>query len=529
MVVGYSRLMERDETGTLARLQAHRSELVGPLVKSHGGRIVKLMGDGVLVEFPSAVEAVLAAVEIQEGMARREVGRSVADRIALRIGINVGDIILDGDDIYGDGVNIAARLEGLAEPGGICVARSVVTQARNKLDLGFEPMGEQRVKNLAEPITAFRVRPGPGQPVVSKEASWRARPWPVAAAAMFVLIVAAAVAWLGPWPAPPQPPNAPIAVVEAAVPILDTRRLAVLPFANISADSEDEWFADGLTEEMIARLSMIPELSVIARTSITGYKGTSKGVTEIGRELGAGTILEGSVRRAGEQVRVTAQLIDSRSQAHLWAESYDRPLADIFAVQSDVATKVADALKIELLAEVKQRVDKPGTMDPVAHNLYLQGRHSYASGFQAQTIAHYEAAVSRDPSYAMAYAGLAEAWIDAPWGMPVPPRVALANATAAAEKALALDEDLAEAHAALAYHLRLLYCADCRHPQGTPQQQEAVISSCSPRVRPRICHAIDAARARLDPAQNAVCPVREFWHHRRTSSAPQRARRWRLR
>ena len=453
-VVGYSRLMERDELGTRARLKAHRNELVEPLVKSHGGRIVKLMGDGVLVELPSAVEAVLAAVEIQEGMAKREAGRPDTERIALRIGINVGDIILDGDDIYGDGVNIAARLEGLAEPGGICAARSVVTQARNKLDLGFEPMGEHRVKNLAEPITAFRVRPGSGRATVAKAAWWRGRRWPVAAAGVLALVVAAAAAWLRPWQTPPQPPSTKAPAVEAAAPALDTRRLAVLPFTNISADAKDDWFADGITEEMIAKLSSIRELRVIARTSIMGYKGTSKGVAEIGRELGVGTILEGSVRRAGDTVRVTAQLIDSRSQAHLWAESYDRQISEVFAVQSDVATKVADALQITLLADVKQRVDRPATTDSIAHDLYLKARRNYYE-FTAQSveqaIADYQAAISRDPSYAMAHVALAEAWVDAPWILPVTPGEALANVTAAAEKALALDDHLAEAHAALAF------------------------------------------------------------------------------
>jgi class 3 adenylate cyclase/TolB-like protein/Flp pilus assembly protein TadD len=454
-VVGYSRLMERDETGTLGRLKAHRKELMEPLVKSHGGRIVKLMGDGALVEFPSAVEAVASAVEIQERIADREDGLPEAERIALRIGINVGDIILEGDDIYGDGVNIAARLEGLAEPGGICAARNVVNQVRNKLDLDFEPMGEQRVKNIAEPVVAFRVRAGGGRPAVaSKPAWWPVRRWFLAGAAVLALLVVTGVAWLRPLQTakPPANPPPPAAVVTG--PALDKHRLAVLPFTNISADKNDMYFADGITEEMITRLSQIPELSVIARTSIMGYKGTRKGIAEIGHELSAGTILEGSVRRAGDEVRITAQLIDSRSQAHLWAESYDRPIHEIFAVQSDVAQQVARALQIALLADVRERIELPATTDPVAHELYLKARrdhYEFSTHSLERAIAGYRAAAARDPGYVMAYAGLAQALTDALGALPGSQREQLAAATAAAERALSMDANLAEAHAALGY------------------------------------------------------------------------------
>jgi adenylate cyclase len=448
-VVGYSRLMAVDEAGTHARLKALRKDFIEPKIAEHHGRFAKLMGDGALVEFASVVDAVECAAAIQQGVAERQVEISDDRRIAFRIGINIGDIIIEDDDIYGDGVNIAARLEQLAEPGGICVARNVYNQVKNKV--AFEPMGEHRVKNIPEPVVAYRVLPDPG-PVAKilglKHAGtpkWR---WAAPAAALVVLLGAGGTWWV--W----NELERPVPEATAQSTSLDKHRIAVLPFVNMSADGENEYFSDGITEDLITQLSKIPELSVIARTSVIGYKGSSKAVAEVGRELGAGTILEGSVRRAGDQVRITAQLVDTPSQAHLWAESYDRQLADVFAVQSDVAQQVANALRIALLPGVKQRIDRPATTDPIAHDLYLKARRKYyentAQGME-RAIAGYAAATERDPSYAMAYVGLATAWIDAFWLLPVTPRAALANAKAAAERALALDEDLAEAHAALAY------------------------------------------------------------------------------
>jgi class 3 adenylate cyclase/TolB-like protein/tetratricopeptide (TPR) repeat protein len=453
-VVGYSRLIGADEAGTLARVKAHRVELAEPLIAEHHGRVVKLTGDGALIEFGSAVDAVECAVAIQRGVAGREAAEPEARRIRYRIGINIGDIVLEDGDIFGDGVNVAARLEGLAKPGEICVARNVHDQVKAKLDFGFEPLGEHRVKNIAEPITVYRVLPGSRRPTVGTEATlWQARFWPVAAAASLALLVGGALAWLRPWHAADQPPGAPTSVVAASAPALDPHRVAVLPFTNISAEAKDEWFADGITEEMITRLSQIPELRVIARTSIVGYKGTSKGVAEIGRELGAGTILEGSVRRAGDQVRVTAQLVDSGSQAHLWSASYDRPMREIFVVQSDVAQKVAEALRITLLTDVKRRVDRRGTKDTVAFELYLKARRNfneYTPQSMLQAITDYQAAIERDPSYADAYVGLGEAWTDGYWVLTTSGRQAIANATAAADHALTLDSDIAGAHAVLA-------------------------------------------------------------------------------
>ena len=361
--------------------------------------------------------------------------------------------MVEGDDLLGDGVNIAARLEQLCEPGGVLVSGTAYDHLQGRLGLPLEDAGEQQVKNIARPIRTYRVRldgvQPPAWPAVRKLRRWAPR----AAAALLAAVLAGGVWWL--WPQEvPSGPQGPTVAAVAPAPVLNTRRLAVLPFTNISADTKDEWFADGLTEEMIARLSSIPELSVIARTSIIGYKGTSKGVTEIGGELGVGTILEGSVRRAGDQIRVTAQLIDSRSQAHLWAESYDRPIGRHLRRAERYRHKGCRCAE-DRAARRRQAARRPsGDHGPVAHDLYLKGRRNYdeyTPQSMQQAIADFQAAISRDPSYAMAYAALAEVWIDAPWLLPVVPREALANATAAAEKALALDDDLAEAHAVLAF------------------------------------------------------------------------------
>ena len=312
-VVGYSRLMAADEKGTHARLKALRKDFIEPKIAEHHGRVAKLMGDGVLVEFASVVDAVECAVAIQEGVAERQAELPEDRRIAFRIGINIGDVIIEGDDIYGDGVNVAARLEALAEPGEICVARNVYNQVKSKVAFGFEPMGEHRVKNIPEPVTVYRVitEPGPVAKVLGLKRAGTRR-WRLAGArrsggrAPGRSRRRRALAALGPWRAAgtaadrdPATASKTSAVAQQAP--LDKYRIAVLPFANISADPEDEYFSDGMTEELISKLSHLHDLSVIARTSIMQYKETGKGIAEIGRELQVGTILEGSVRKAGEQ------------------------------------------------------------------------------------------------------------------------------------------------------------------------------------------------------------------------------------
>jgi adenylate cyclase len=311
-VVGYSRLMGADEEGTLAALKAIRRELVDPRIIDHRGRIVKTTGDGLLLEFASVVDAVRCAVDVQREMAGRNTGLAAATRIEFRIGINLGDIIIDGDDIFGDGVNVAARLETLAEPGGICVSRVVRDQVRDKLAFAFEDMGEQQVKNIARPVRAFAVSIGSraSRPPVGTEGA-------------------------GETPAVQTAP---------ALALPDKPSIAVLPFQNMSGDPEQEYFADGMVEDIITELSRFRALFVIARNSTFTYKGRPVDVRQVARELGVRYVVEGSIRKAGNRVRVTAQLIDAATGNHLWAERYDHTLEDVFAVQEDVTRNIVAAV-----------------------------------------------------------------------------------------------------------------------------------------------------------------------------------------
>jgi class 3 adenylate cyclase/TolB-like protein len=324
-IVGYSRLMAADEAGTHARLKALRQDLIEPKITEHHGRVVKLMGDGALVEFASVVDAVQCAVEIQQEMAERNAGVPDDQRLQFRLGVNLGDVIIEGDDIYGDGVNVAARLEALAEPGGVCVSAPVRVQVEDKLPYGFDDLGEQQVKNIPRPVHVFRVVPdGRGAPSAAGRGRLKStrRLWPAATAAVALLLgVAGAWLWLSQERAAPAPQQAAIqatpATTLAVAPQapLNKYRIAVLPFVNMSADAENEYFSDGITEELISKLSRLHDLTVIARTSIMQYKGTGKGIPEIGRELQAGTILEGSVRNSAGSSASTSRPIRSISAA----------------------------------------------------------------------------------------------------------------------------------------------------------------------------------------------------------------------
>jgi adenylate cyclase len=369
-VVGYSRLMGEDEGGTLARLKAHRRELIDPAIAARGGRMVKLMGDGALVEFASVVDAVQCAVEIQRAMILRNAEVPDARRIAFRIGINLGDVIVEGDDIYGDGVNVAARLEGLAVPGGICVSAKVHDEVLGKLELGFEDQGERPVKNIARPVRVYRVLLEAGAP--------RERPAASAASAPLAL--------------PDQP------------------SIVVLAFQNMSADPEQEYFADGIAEDIITDLSKISSLFVIARNSAFTYKGQAVNLQEVSRELGVRYALEGSVRKAGNRVRITAQLIDGTTGGHVWAERYDRELTDIFEVQDEVTGEIVAALKVHLTPDERRLVDRRGTSSIEAYDSLLRGRElfwqtSRESVEQAQRL--FEEAVRLDPAFCLAHVYLA--------------------------------------------------------------------------------------------------------------------------
>jgi TolB-like protein len=357
-VAGYSRLMGADEEGTLAALKAIRRELGDPKVKEHRGRIVKTTGDGLLIEFASVVDAVRCAVEVQQGMTERNTEVPEEKRIEFRIGINLGDIIRDGRDIFGDGVNVAARLEALAEPGGICVSRVVYDQVRDKLDVAFEDLGEQQVKNIARPVHVWRVRLG------TKSA------------------------------------------ISAPLPLHDKPSIAVLPFANMSGDPEQEYFVDGMVDEIITALSRIRWLFVIARNSSFTYKGRSVDVKQVGRELGVRYFLEGSVRKAGGRVRIIAQLIDAFSGAHLWADRFDGSLEDVFDLQDKVASSVAGVIEPTLqTAETARSAHRP-TNDLTAYDLYLRA-YSMALSSAKQfpdALGLLEQAIARDSQYGPALA-----------------------------------------------------------------------------------------------------------------------------
>ena len=368
-VVGYSRMMEADEAGTLARVKALRAELLHPKIAEYGGRIVKTTGDGTLVEFPSAVDAVGHALDVQAALARRNYGVAEGERIELRIGINLGDIIVEGDDIFGDGVNVAARLEALAEPGGICISGTVREQVRNKLDAAFEDLGEQAVKNIARPVRVYRVAPGgAGTPASG-------------------------------------------APIEA---LLRLPSIAVLPFANMSGDAEQEYFSDGVAEDLITALSQVRQFRVVARNSTFSYKGRSPDIRTVAKELGVRYVIEGSVRKSANRIRLTAQLIDGATGEHLWSQRYDRDLSDVFAVQDELTASVVGALEPELgKAEIERaRTKTPESLD--AWDLYQRGTWHFNRRTRddvAEARKYYRRAIELNPGFGPAYSGLSQSII----------------------------------------------------------------------------------------------------------------------
>ena len=378
-MVGFSRLMEVDETGTLARLKTHRIELIDPAIAKNHGRIIKTTGDGLLVEFHSVVEAVLCATEVQRRMAQRNADISPARWIQFRIGINLGDVIVEDDDIFGDGVNVAARLEMLAEPGGICVSAAVRDQVDHRLeDVVFEDIGDQTVKNISRPIHVFRVRFEHDPKAVSESAQHSA--------------VASAVA---------RKPS-----------------IAVLPLVNMSGDPEQEFFADGLSEDIITELSRFRDLLVISRNSTFVHKGKAVKVQEVAREFGVDYVLEGSVRKAGDRVRVTVQLIDAETDRHIWAERYDRQLEDIFAIQDEMTRAIVATLPGRVEAATHDRAKRKRTDNLAAYECVLAAKvlhHRAAREDNAEAQRLLDRAVELDPNYAHAHAWkacvLGQTWV----------------------------------------------------------------------------------------------------------------------
>ncbi|MGD0587890.1 MAG: tetratricopeptide repeat protein [Thermoplasmata archaeon] len=411
-LVGFTKLGQRDEEEAL-RIRKEHQALVRPLLAPHGGREVKTLGDGFLIEFPSAVESVRCAVEIQEAVARRNNAPDVKERIVLRIGIHVGDVVGDGGDIVGDAVNVASRIEPLAEPGGICVSGSVFDQVRNKLRLPIEKVGSRALKNVEYPVDIYRI-----------------------------------VLW-----ADAVRPRPPTEQVDSNL------RLAVLPFANLSPDAGDDYFADGLTDELITRSSKIPSLRVIARTSILRYKGSSKSLREVGQDLGVRMALEGSVRKAGNRVRITVQLVDTNSEEPLWSSRFERPLDDIFAIQDEIAGHIANQVSIHLSGGVRKPPtvivhEAPDTQDLEAYASFLHGRKLFAEKTSEETIrkalGFFEEAVRRDPKFARARVGIAECVLYLGGEGALPYSDAQKRGLEEVTNALQLNEALADAHTCLA-------------------------------------------------------------------------------
>ena len=443
-VVGYSRLMGEDEEGTLTTLRGHRADLIDPKICEHHGRIVKTMGDGLLIEFPSVVEAVKCAVELQQGMAARNADIAEASRIEFRIGINLGDILIEDDDIYGDGVNVAARLQELAVPGGICLSRAARDQVRDRMDVRLDDRGEIAVKNIARPVHVFQVLNDSDatQPPADPTHATR-KPKRLAATLVVVLALVGggAAAWMQPWKAAPafEPRTA------SAKP-----SIAVLPFSNLSQDAEQEYFSDGITNDLITDLSKFSELLVIASNSVFTYKGKPVKVQEVGRDLGVRYVLEGSVQKMGERVRINAQLIDARTDQHLWAERYDGGVADLFELQDQITERIVRTLSVRLTNIERERAFKKQTDDLDAYDYVLRGsgllrRFKRTENFEARQL--FRQAVDRDPDYAGAYAGLGNTHLQAvKYGWTGSIKTELKRAEHLARRALAIDDTNVRAH-----------------------------------------------------------------------------------
>jgi adenylate cyclase len=430
-VVGYSRLMGADETDTFNRLKEVRDELVTSHIAQHQGRVVKQTGDGMLLEFPSVLSAVSCAVELQRSMRAWNDKQPDARRLEFRIGINLGDVIVEGDDIYGDGVNVAARLESIADPGGIIISGSVREQVVNRVDHTFEEMGEQRLKNIDHPVRAYRVLFDDGSAGGKRGVS----------------------------------------ATTARLAESNKPSIAVLPFINMSGDPEQEYFSDGITEDIITDLSKVSGLTVVARNSSFAYKGRTIKAEQIGRELGVDFMVEGSVRKAGARVRVTGQLIDTKDATQIWADRFDRDLTDIFAIQDEITHAIVSQLRVKLLPQEAKSIGQDPTDNVEAYTYYLRGRdflHRRSKHYCRIARQMFAKAVALDPNYARAYAGMADcdSFLYLNYRVSVP----LDSLLATTEKALSLDDTLPEAHASRGHAL----AAARRYPEANAEFEKAI-------------------------------------------------------
>jgi TolB-like protein len=423
-VVGYSRLMEADEAGTLAALKTRRKQVLQPLVASHHGRVFKITGDGVLVEFSSAVNAVQCAVDLQRAMAIANGDQPKDLHIVLRIGVNLGDVMVEGSDLYGEGVNIAARLEAIAEPGGILISGTAHDHVGTKVKVSFEELSAQTLKNIAQPVRLYRVT---GTPAV---------------------------------------------IATATNPASDKPSIAVLPFTNMSGDPEQEYFSDGLTEDIITELSRFRNLLVVARNSSFTFKGQAVDVKEIGRKLGAGYVVEGSVRRAGNRIRITAQLLESATGNHLWAERYDRELEDIFAVQDELVRAISGVIPGQLDRYAVENLRRKPPDNLTAYDSELRGRWALTHWNEGLSVAleWFEKSAKADPNYALAQAGIALVYAYQIPAQGLSPESTITRAREYARRATLLDDrnPTVQAYAALAYSF------SCEHELSRRHAERAV-------------------------------------------------------
>ncbi len=471
-VVGYSRLIEADEEATVRTLSTYR-EIIEGLVASHHGRVFGSAGDSVIAEFASPVEAVRCAVDIQRELEAHNVDLTEDRRMRLRIGVNLGDVIVEGDNLLGDGVNIAARLETLADPGGISLARSVFDQVKKQLDLGYEYLGEHEVKNIAEPVQVYRVLTEPeavGKIIGETKRATHSWKRVALAAAVVVLIAVAGVSlWLRPWQATVEPAS----VERMAHPLPDKPSIAVLPFANLSEDPKQEYFSDGITNDIITDLSKFGSLYVIASNTVFTYKGKPVKVQDVSREIGVRYVLEGSVQRAGERVRINVQLIDATAGHHLWAERYDRDLKDLFALQDEIVQTIVSALAVKVSAAERERAMRKDTDSLEAYDYLLRGweylsRITRPANVEARQL--FQRAIEFDPRYASAYVGLGWTYRRAVGhGWTEFPDQALQQAHDFAQKALSLEESAA-AHRLLGY----VYLVWAEYDLATREMERAI-------------------------------------------------------
>ena len=452
-VKGYSRLMADDEESTVRTINAYR-KVMTDLIQRHDGRVVDAKGDNVLAEFRSVVDAVRCSSEVQKELRDRNADLPEHRQMAFRIGVNLGDVIVEEETIYGDGVNVAARLEGLADAGGICISGTAYDHIKRKLNLGYEYLGKQTVKNIPESVRVYKVLTEPayaGQVFDEKRRKPKQRRWAAVAIAL-VIVAGAWVIWNFYFRGPPIEPAS---VKKIVYPLPDKPSIAVLPFVNMSEDPKQEYFSDGISEEIITALSKIPKLFVIARHSSFTYKGKSISIPTVGRELGVRHVLEGSVRKAGNKIRITAQLIDAKTDKHLWAERYDRDLKDIFAIQDEITMKVVNALQVKLTEGEHGRTFAKGTENLEAYLLVLQAvyqsmRMTKDANALSRQLA--EKAIALDSKYAAAYRVLANTyWLEFPLGVVKNPRQSIAMAMEFAEKSLALDKSSGMTHTLLGW------------------------------------------------------------------------------